>query len=121
MKEANIQRQIMLAAGAKDYTLWRNNTGQAWQGQVTRLPNGSILIDNPRPVQFGLSKGSSDLIGIKRVTVTQDMVGQQVAVFSALEVKTPRGNPTEEQRQFLNFVAGAGGIAGIARGPEDLP
>jgi ribosomal protein S19 len=40
------------------------------------------------PVQFGLCKGSADLIGWKRVTVTPEMVGSTVAVFTSIEVKT---------------------------------
>jgi hypothetical protein len=47
------------------------------------------------------------------------MVGQRVAIFAAIEVKTPTGRPTEEQINFIGRVNKAGGIAGIARSPED--
>jgi hypothetical protein len=43
------------------------------------------------------------------------MVGQQVAVFVALEVKTPKGRATDEQKNFVNVVNAAGGKAAIVR------
>ena len=70
-------------------------------------------------MQFGLCKGSADLIGWKQVTVTPEMVGQQVAVFTSIEVKTPTGRIRPEQQQWLDTVQAAGGIAGVARSVED--
>jgi hypothetical protein len=70
-------------------------------------------------VQFGLCKGSADLIGWKQVTITPDMVGQKVAVFASIEVKTPTGRLTPEQQIWLGAVQAAGGVAGIARSVED--
>ena len=71
------------------------------------------------PVTFGLAKGSSDLIGYRTVTVTPEMVGQRIAVFTSLEVKTATGRVSAEQRQWLEVVAAAGGIAGVVRSVED--
>ena len=70
-------------------------------------------------MQFGLCKGSADLIGWKQVTVTPEMVGQQVAVFLSIEVKTPTGRIRPEQQAWLETVQAAGGIAGVARSVED--
>ena len=47
------------------------------------------------------------------------MVGQQVAVFLSIEVKTPTGRIRPEQQQWLETVQAAGGIAGVARSVED--
>jgi len=47
------------------------------------------------------------------------MVGQQVAVFTSIEVKTPTGRVRPEQQAWLAVVRGAGGIAGVARSVED--
>ena len=104
--EQHIQQHIRLACSTGPVRLFRNNTG------VLRDANG-------RPVQFGLCKGSADLIGWTTRTITADMVGQQVAVFTSIEVKTPTGRLTPEQRQWLEVVAGAGGIAGVARSVAD--
>jgi hypothetical protein len=71
-------------------------------------------------VQFGVGNpGGSDLIGYRRVRVTPEMVGQDVAVFAAVEVKTPRGRIKPEQQQFVDHIRGAGGIAGIARSVDE--
>jgi hypothetical protein len=58
---------------------------------------------------FGLCKGSADLIGYRTITITPDMVGQQVAVFASIEVKTPTGRIRPEQQAWLETVQAAGG------------
>jgi hypothetical protein len=105
--EQHIQQHIRLACSTGPVRLFRNNT------DVLRDANG-------RPVSFGLCKGSADLIGWTTRTITADMVGQQVAVFTSIEVKTPRtGRLTPEQKQWLAAVETAGGIAGVARSVAD--
>ena len=106
MSEQQIQQQIRIACSNGDTRLFRNNTG-------------TLRDQNGRPVQFGLCKGSADLIGWKRVTITPEMVGQQVAVFASIEVKTPSGRLRPEQQQWLDAVQAAGGIAGVARSVSD--
>jgi hypothetical protein len=61
----------------------------------------------------------ADLIGWTTRTITPDMVGQQVAVFTSIEVKSASGRLRPEQRQWLEAVQAAGGIAGVARSVED--
>lgn len=104
--EQQIQQEIRIACGTGDTRLFRNNTG-------------TLRDQNGRPVQFGLCKGSADLIGWKRVTITPDMVGTTVAVFVSIEVKTATGRLRPEQQQWLDAVQAAGGIAGVARSVED--
>jgi hypothetical protein len=104
--EQQIQQRIRIACSTGDTRLFRNNTG-------------TLKDANGRPVQFGLCKGSADLIGWKRVTVTEEMVGTQVAVFLSIEVKTPTGRLRHEQQQWLDAVQAAGGIAGVARSVSD--
>jgi hypothetical protein len=106
LTEQQIQQEIRIACSNGDTRLFRNNTG-------------TLKDANGRPVQFGLCKGSADLIGWKRVTITPEMVGTQVAVFLSIEVKTPTGRLRPEQQQWLDAVQAAGGIAGVARSVED--
>lgn len=120
MKESNIQRAVMLAASESGMTVWRNNVAMAWTGKATRRKDGSVLIENPRPLHAGLCKGSSDLIGLQPVTVTEAMVGETLAVFTALEIKTARGKVSPEQERFLEFVKSKGGIARVARSAADV-
>lgn len=71
-------------------------------------------------IRYGVGNpGGSDLIGLHTVTVTPDMVGQRLAVFTAIEVKTPVGRVSEQQQRFIAMVKGLGGIAGVARSVED--
>jgi hypothetical protein len=108
MSETDLQQRIRLALGQRpDVRLFRNNTGT--------LPDPRT----GRPVQFGLARGSADLIGYRTVTITPDMVGQQVAVFTSIEVKTPTGRIRPEQNNWLQTIKRAGGIAAIVRSVDD--
>lgn len=62
--------------------------------------------------------GPSDAIGLHSITITPDMVGRQVAVFTAIEAKD-RASLTPQQRRFLLMVHSLGGIAGCARSVDD--
>jgi hypothetical protein len=104
--EQTIQQHIRLACSTGNCRLFRNNTG-------------TLKDANGRPVQFGLCKGSADLIGWTTRTITPEMVGTQVAVFTSIEVKAATGRLRPEQRQWLDAVQAAGGVAGVARSVED--
>lgn len=108
MKESNIQRLVMLAASDAGVTLFRNNIGAYTTPEGYRIKYG---VGNP---------GGSDLIGITPVIITQDMVGRTVGVFTAPEVKTDTGRPTQAQLNFIRVIKENGGIAGIVRSPDDL-
>ncbi len=119
MKEHGIQNEIRNAL-AGQCLLFRANVGQAWTGtKVTKLPGNRVVIDGARPFTTGLPPGFSDLFGLVAVTITPDMVGQQLAVFTALEVKSAKGKPTENQENFLKAVNDNGGRAGVVRSIED--
>ena len=118
MSEQEIQQRIRLAVSRGPVRLFRNNVGTAWIGKVQRIPAG-VLLQAARPFHGGLAKGSSDLIGWRTVTVTPEMVGQKLAVFTSVEVKAPKGRASEEQRAWLAAVQAAGGIGGVARSVEE--
>ena len=65
--------------------------------------------------KFGLAVGSGDLIGYRRVTITPEMVGRDVAVFLSCEAKTEKGAIREEQFRWAAHINSVGGIAVIAR------
>jgi hypothetical protein len=107
MNEMNRLRAIMLGLSSLTVRLWRNNCG-------------ALKDAEGRLVRYGVANpGGSDLIGWKVVTVTPDMVGRKVAIFTAIEVKGERGKPTEAQAKFLACVALDGGLAGVARSLEE--
>ncbi len=71
-------------------------------------------------MQFGVgSPGGSDLIGYRKVMITPEMVGTEIAVFAAVEVKAAKGRATEQQKAFIEHIRNAGGIAGIARSVDE--
>ena len=104
--ELEIQQRIRLAISRGCTRVFRNNVG-AWFDRSTN-----------RRISYGLQVGSSDLIGWHSVVVTPEMVGRRVAVFTAIEVKTPTGRQSQKQRIWIEQVKAAGGIAGIARSPS---
>jgi hypothetical protein len=106
--ETTLQQRIRLALGTHpELRLFRNQVGQLPDPRTGRM------------VQFGLARGSADLIGWRTLVVTPEMVGQRIAVFTSIEVKTERGRIRPDQHAWLGTVQAAGGIAGIARSIAD--
>jgi len=118
MSEHAIQNEIRLGISGKA-TMFRNNVAVSWVGDVTELKDGSVLIRNARRLHAGLCEGSSDLIGWRSLIITPDMVGERVAVFAALEVKSKTGRATAGQKNFCERVIEAGGLAGIVKSLDD--
>lgn len=112
MNEHDIQNKIRLQFSRQvpEGLLFRTNVGVAWTGSRTRKnPDGSLTIYDPRPFNTGLPNGFSDLFGV--------LPGGR-ALF--LEIKTPKGRPTEAQTNFLVQAKCAGAAAGVARSIEDV-
>lgn len=68
--------------------------------------------------KFGLQKGSADLIGLTSVTITPDMIGKDVAVFTSIEVKTPTGRLSKEQKFWSDFMERVNAFHVVARSSE---
>lgn len=98
-KEGQLNDDLMLVASRRGHRLWRNNVGTASH------QDGSV-------VRYGVAgNGAADLLGFTVVEITPDMVGRKVAVFTAVESKTGKQKPRQDQRDFLNMVRRKGGIA----------
>ena len=106
MSEQELQQRIRLQLGSSPVRLWRNNVG-------------ALRYERGRLVTYGLCKGSSDLIGLRQVLIGPEHLGQTLAVFSAIEVKAPKGRLREEQRSFLELVERFGGYSGVATSVEE--
>lgn len=107
--EQTIQQEIRLYVGEKfkNTRLFRNNVGAA-------------VLKDGRRIDFGLCVGSSDTVGWTTRTITQEMVGQKVAIFTAIEVKTATGKASDVQQRFINYVHNAGGLSAICRNVQDV-
>ena len=120
-EETNLQNSIRkeLTKKMPSVRLFRNNVGLGYMGTVAREEPPIIVLRNYRYVKYGLHVGSSDLIGWKSIEITPDMIGKRVAVFASVEVKTETGKPTDEQKNWIDQVRKAGGIAGVVRSVDD--
>ena len=115
-KEHDLQNEIRLHVSREQLgTLFRANVGQGWAGKVQRMhltPNtNTILLVNPRPFSTGLPVGFPDLFGFVPVTIMPDMVGQEIAVFAAVEVKQKTGRVSAAQAREKKSAFGTRGRA----------
>lgn len=113
ISEAALQQVIKLEASKKGLRLWRNNVG------ATYTQNGSFI-------RYGLANDSThvnkkiksaDLIGIRPVVITQEMVGAVIGQFVSREIKRSnwRFNSHDErdvaQLAWANLILSLGGDA----------
>ena len=118
MRESDIQNQILIELSKQGAIAFRINAGSFWAGEIISNKDNLLLLKNPRKIQ-GAPEGTSDIIGITPVTITQEMVGTRVGVFTAIEVKKPGEKPKPSQKNYLNCMHKMGAIVGVARSPED--
>lgn len=116
---------VLLRANKLGCRLFRNNTGVAYD-------------NTGRPVFFGLGnegkKGPEDIrtpddVGWHVMTITPEMVGKSVAVFTAIDSKRVGfkrkevysvGTREYGQNKFFELVRGVNGVAGFASCPADV-
>jgi hypothetical protein len=116
--EATVQSLVRLEAARRGWKLWRNNVG-------------TLLDARGVPVRFGLANDSrvvnhviksGDLIGVRPVTITADMVGAVIGQFVSIECKRPgwKFNPNDQheraQMNWAELVMVAGGHATFSTG-----
>ena len=106
MSESTVQRAIRLHLGQLRLPFLRYQCG-------------TFLTMQGNPIHLG-DKGVSDLIGITPHTVTQEDVGRTIGVFTALEIKKPKGSRTaDHQGTYLRLINRLGGLGAIVKSPED--
>jgi hypothetical protein len=127
--ENNLIKEIQIKTSKLGWRLFRNQTGTGYQGQVIKtkpgkhfveFEPGDIILRKPRFIEFGLVKGSHDMIGWRPVKITQEMVGRILAVFTSREVKTKNVKVTKEQLNFERVVNESGGDAKIVYSLEEI-
>lgn len=80
-----------------------------------------IEVIDPRWQSFGLFvPGGFDLLGWQSITITPEMVGAKLAVFTAIDAKTKGySDLSDEQKNFASLVLSAGGLPYRADLDED--
>lgn len=130
MRESNLHRIIMRDVCDADTRMFRNHVGY---GLVIRHPNPQAreaimsacialaerMGGSGERTRFGLAPDSGDLIGMRRRIIAPEMVGQTVAIFCSIEVKTGKGVASPGQINWANFIKSFGGFAGIARSADE--
>lgn len=123
--ESQVQAEVRLRAPYLRMHLFRNN-------------NGVLKDEHGRPVRYGLANDSkslnkvaksADLIGGTQLTITPDMVGKTVLVFTSVEVKEesfngPRSEAERERYEaqvaWANLINSLGGRAYIVTDARQL-
>ncbi|WP_441227985.1 hypothetical protein AB7813_08240 [Tardiphaga sp. 20_F10_N6_6] len=116
-KEHALQNTIRNAL-AGECLLFRANVGTGWTGEVHRLPNGDVLIKNPRPFTTGLPPGFGDTFGLAARIITADDVGTKLGVYIAGEIKAG-ARVTDKQAAYLRAINDNGGAADVWRSVDD--
>ena len=120
--EAVAQLQIRLTLARVGAQAWLNNTGACTDESGSVISYG---LSN-ESAQLNAVVKSSDLIGVVPVTITPEMVGRTIGVFTAIECKRPGWHLTpgdkrgQAQQKFIDIVVSAGGMGGFATGPDDV-
>lgn len=113
--EKAILNDTLMAVSALPKTLvYRQNTGQAWQGrsihcspgEYIRIEHGMKVLAEARPIDFGL-EGAGDIAGVSRGRPLQ------------IETKTLTGRQREAQTHFERAWVKAGGIYILTRSAEE--
>ena len=118
MTEDDVKKVVLLKASKLGWRLWRNNVGV-------------LVNDRGVPIRFGLANTSKavngelksgDLIGIRPVLITPDMVGKVIGQFVSRECKeshwkyNPRDTRDVAQGRWAALVNSLGGDAKVTVG-----
>lgn len=133
--EAYVQSAIRgVEAPAKGVFLWRNNVGAGTIYQERDLCDTCRQQQRKRPVRWGLANDSTrvnkviksaDLIGLRPIIISAEMVGQRIAQFVSRECKREDWSYTgteEEQAQlaWATIINDNGGDAKIVKAVGSL-
>lgn len=88
--------------------MYRANAGEFWAGIIISAKNGILKLKNFSKI-YGLPVGFPDLFGWTTITITPDMIGKKIAIFTAYELKAT-GRLSKEQKQFRKALLEMGGI-----------
>lgn len=109
-------------ATRSDVVLDSNASGMAYVGKLIKHNGSSVVLGFARRMSFGVfSPGGPDMIGIKTIIISKDMVGQKIGQFVGVEIKKPEGGRlTVEQAEVIGMINMRGGLSGVVTSVDDL-
>lgn len=119
LSESGVQSRVRLEASERRIYLWRNNVGAGKLVEGGRFIRWGLANDS---AQLNERLKSADLVGLRPLRITGDMVGHVVGQFVSREVKESGFKP-DGSRKYLAQQAWAtlinlnGGDAKIVTGP----
>ena len=121
--ESTVSQEIQIQAMHHQCNLMRNNSGACIDntGRLVRYGLGNVSKQQTAQI------ASSDLIGIIKVVITPEMVGQTVGIFTAIEVKKEDWKEGKKfsgreraQNNFIKWVKSNGGVASFCNSADQL-
>jgi len=117
LSETATQNNCRLEAARKDCKLMRNNSGAYNDDRGVQVRYG--LCNDSKKLNKKVK--SSDLIGIRKLVITPEMVGQIIGQFVAREMKPESWTYSATEREvaqlkFINIINEAGGDAKFSTG-----
>lgn len=118
LSEAAVTNKIKLEASTKGIYLWRNNVGAVYSQDEKRFIRFGLANESK---QMNETIKSGDLIGIRPIMITQDMVGATIGQFVSVEAKRSdwRFTGTDReiaQKNWVDLINNNGGYATFATG-----
>lgn len=111
--ESAVQAAARVRASQLGWRVWRNNVG-AMQDAAGRVVRYGLANES---AQMNDRIKSGDLIGIRPVLITADMVGQTIGQFVSIECKREDWYPVASDKRYAaqvkwaEHVRGWGGLA----------
>lgn len=111
--------RVLAAVSRTAARVFLNPVGHGIAGKAERinvagpvhLQPGDYVVRFGQRIEYGLTPGSGDIIGITPHVVTAADVGRTLGIFTSLEVKTGTGRLEPHQRQWIEVIRSLGGIA----------
>lgn len=125
MREAELKKRIrVIFSRITRGVTFCNPVGIAFTGDLIKQ-NNDIFTIKGRKITYGLGRGTPDLIGIRPVIITPEMVGKKMGQFVGIETKNPnwkfRNTEHEkEQLKHIELINNLGGLAGFVKTEDDL-
>jgi len=121
-QHSKLINKILLDKQDENCRVWKNQVGLACDYDSTKRmiyylcekSKADELFYKIRKIKFGL-KGSPDIIGIKKIKITPDMVGKEIGIFCGYEAKTGNSKQTKEQKMFEKMINRMKGIYAVIR------